>query len=369
MQSHKTLLLVGGGHAHALFLRQWRERSVPGVAVVVIDPHKKAPYTGMLPGFVAGHYQAADLYIDLEQLTRAAGGTLVTDSVVHIDPDQKTVKIATGQVYEYDVLSVDIGIHAALDIPGFDEHAVGVKPLYDFAKRWEGFVNGRAVDKQPANVVIIGGGVAGVEIALAAHHRLQQQGISATVTILESGKILQAVSPATQIYLRKLLYARSVRIVEDVKVLSVAAVEVETDGGVFQSDFTLAAAGPRPYAWLAKTALACTNGYLDITNTLQTPQHPEVFAVGDCTHFVPRPLEKAGVYAVRQAPVLHHNISAYLQGATLQPFQPQRDYLKLISLGGKQAAADKWDWCWRGAWLWQLKNYIDNAFMKKCNDT
>jgi len=126
---------------------------------------------------------------------------------------------------------------------------VGVKPLYDFAKQWEVFVSSRAADMQPANVVIIGGGVAGVEIALAAHHRLQQQGISATVTILEGDKLLQAVSSATQTYLRKLLRARSVRIVEDVKVVSLSAEQVQTDGGVFQSDFTLAAAGPRPHAW------------------------------------------------------------------------------------------------------------------------
>jgi selenide,water dikinase len=244
---------------------------------------------------------------------------------------------------------------------------VGVKPLYDFAKQWEVFVSSRTADMQPANVVIIGGGVAGVEIALAAHHRLQQQGIPATVTVLESDKLLQAVSPATQTYLRKLLHARGVRIVEDVKVLSLLADQVQTDGGVFQSDFTLAAAGPRPHAWLAETELACTGGYIDITSTLQTPQYPEVFVVGDCAHFIPRPLEKAGVYAVRQAPVLHHNISAYLQGTTSQPFQPQRDYLKLISLGEKKAAADKWGWCIRGAWLWWLKNYIDTAFMKKCN--
>jgi len=368
MQSNKTLLLIGGGHAHALFLRQWHKQPVPGVSVVVIDPHHTAPYTGMLPGFVAGHYQAADLYIDLQKLTNLVGGALVTDSVVHIEPEEKTITTATGQVHQYDILSVDIGIHATLDVPGFGDHAVGVKPLYDFAKRWEDFVGSRAANKQPANVVIIGGGVAGVEIALAAHYRLQQQTIPATVTILESVKVLQAVSPATQTYLRKVLRDRKVRLVEGVEVVGISADQVQTDGGVFQSDFTLAAAGPQPHAWLAKTELASTNGYLNIEGTLQTPQYPEVFAVGDCAHFIPRPLKKAGVYAVRQAPVLHHNISAYLQGTALQSFHPQRDYLKLISLGERKAAADKWGWCWRGAYLWHLKNYIDTTFMKKCND-
>jgi selenide,water dikinase len=365
MQPHKTLLLVGGGHAHALFLQQWHKQSVPGVELIVIDPHPKVPYTGMLPGFVAGHYQVSDLYIDLQQLTIAAGGKLVTDSVMHIDPEQQTVRTASGRVYQYDVLSVDIGIHAALDLPGFAEHAVGVKPLYDFATQWEEFVQQRVVAGQSADVVVIGGGVAGVELALAARYRLIQHAIPAQVTIVEQAKALQTVSQATQKYLRKVLHKHDIDLVEGVEVTGVSAGGVQTKDNLFPSDFTLAATGPRPHAWLANTALACTDGYLDITRTLQTPQHPTIFSVGDCAHFLPQPLQKAGVYAVRQAPVLHHNLTAYLQETPLQSFRPQRDYLKLISLGEKKAAADKWGWCWRGVYLWQLKHYIDTAFMKR----
>ena len=365
MQSQQILVLIGGGHAHALFLRQWQQQSVPGTKLLVIDPHVQVPYTGMLPGFVAGHYRADDLYIDLKQLTSAAGGTLVTDRVVHIDPKQQTVQTALGEVYQYDVLSVDIGIHAQLDLPGFAEHAVAVKPLYDFAQRWEEFVRERTGDTQVANIVIIGGGVAGVELALAAKYRLDQHDVPATVTIIEHAKILQAVSPATQKYLRQELQKQDIRLVEGTKVTNSTKSKVQTTEGVFPSDFTLVAAGPQPYLWLTETGLDCTDGYIDVTDTLQTPQYPAVFAVGDCAHFSPRPLQKAGVYAVRQAPVLHHNISAFIQDTALQAFKPQRDYLKLISLGGKRAAADKWGWCWHGVYLWRLKHYIDTAFMEK----
>jgi len=365
MHAQKTLILVGGGHAHALFLHQWQKQSVPGTQLIVIDPHPQVPYTGMLPGFVAGHYKVGDLYIDLQQLTHAAGGTLVTDRVEYINPEQKTVRTASGLVCQYDVLSLDVGIHAKLDTPGFAEHAVAVKPLYDFAVRWEKFVSKQTGSTKSVNVVIIGGGVAGVELALAAQYRLQQSSVPVRVTIIDRGQVLQTVSQATQSYLRKVLTKRDIRMVEGATLTSITASGVHTNTTVFQSDFTLGAAGPQPYAWLAATGLASTGGYIDTMSTLQTPQHPAVFAVGDCAHFVPHPLQKAGVYAVRQAPVLHHNVSAYLRDTAMQPFYPQRDYLKLISLGGKRAAADKWGWCWRGAWFWWLKSYIDTTFMKK----
>jgi selenide,water dikinase len=369
MHAQKTLILVGGGHAHALFLHQWQKQSVLNTKLIVIDPHPQVPYTGMLPGFVAGHYTMDDLYIDLQLLTHAAGGSLVVDRVDAINSEQKTVRTASGQVYQYDVLSLDVGIHAQLDIPGFAEHAVAVKPLYDFAVRWEEFVSKQVGSTKSVNVTIIGGGVAGVELVLAAQYRLQQSSVPVTVTIIDRGQVLQAVSQATQSHLRKVLTKRDVRLVEGATVTSITASEVHTNTAVFQSDFTLGAAGPQPYNWLTETGLATTSGYIDVNSTLQTPQHSAIFAVGDCAHFVPYSLQKAGVYAVRQAPVLHHNISAYLQGAALQPFHPQRDYLKLISLGGKQAAADKWGRCWRGAWLWWLKNYIDTAFMKKLDNS
>lgn len=365
MSAQKTLVLVGGGHAHALFLHQWHKQSVPDTQLIVINPHPQVPYTGMLPGFVAGHYTVDNLYIDLQQLTHTAGGTLVTDRVEHINPEEKTIKTTSGLEYQYDILSLDIGIHAQLNLPGYDRHAVAVKPLYDLAVQWEAFVSKQTDSRQPVNIVIVGGGVAGVELALAAQYRLEQANVSVTVTIIDRGQILKAVSQSTQRYLRKLLSKRDVRLVEDTVVAAITANDVQTDKGVFQSNFTLGAVGPQPYEWLAETGLATTNGYVDINSTLQTTRHPTIFAVGDCAHFVPYPLQKAGVYAVRQAPVLHHNISAYLQGGALRSFHPQHDYLKLISLGGKEAAADTWGWCWSGTSLWWLKNYIDTTFMKK----
>ncbi len=153
---------------------------------------------------------------------------------------------------------------------------------------------------------------------------------------------------------------------EETTVINITANEVQTDAGGFASDFTLGAAGPLPYSWVAKTGLECTDGYINVTETLQTPEYPALFAVGDCANFSPQPLAKAGVYAVRQAPILHHNINAFLQNTKMQPFRPQQDYLKIISLGGKQAAADKWGWCWHGSWLWRLKHHIDTSFMEKC---
>ena len=135
------------------------------------------------------------------------------------------------------------------------------------------------------------------------------------------------------------------------------------DAEELPANFVLGAAGARPYGWVEKTKLPTTDGFIDVDETLRSPAYPSVFAVGDCAHYAPDPLQKAGVYAVRQAPVLHSNIAALAAGQPLKKFSPQADYLKLISLGSKRAAADKWGICLRSKPLWHLKNRIDTSFM------
>ncbi|MCB1361251.1 MAG: selenide, water dikinase SelD, partial [Rhodobacteraceae bacterium] len=138
------------------------------------------------------------------------------------------------------------------------------------------------------------------------------------------------------------------------------------DGTRVPADFVLGAAGSRPQDWLTETGLHLTDGFVTVDPMLRSVSHPEVFAAGDCAHMRDSPRAKAGVYAVRQAPILLHNFRAALSGGTLRTYHPQRDYLKLISLGGKQALADKWGLPLSGAWLWRIKDRIDRKFMRMC---
>ena len=182
----KDVVLVGGGHTHALLLRSWGMAPVPGARLTVINPAPSAPYTGMLPGFVAGHYGRDELEIDLVRLARFAGARIIFGMVDALDKDAKTHSVEGRPPIPYDIASIDIGITSNMpEIPGFAEHAIAAKPLGPFAARWDAFRAGGGP------VVVIGGGVAGVELAMAMTHALGQKG---SVTIIEAKTALQGLS-------------------------------------------------------------------------------------------------------------------------------------------------------------------------------
>ena len=363
----QDVVLIGGGHSHALFLRMWAMNPLPGVRLTLINPEPTAPYTGMLPGHIAGHYTRDALMIDLVRLARFAGARIILDRATGIDRAARRIHLGQRPPLAYDLASVDIGIGSGLpDVPGFADHAVAAKPLGPYADRWHAFV-ARALP-QP-RLVIIGAGVGGVELALASAHRLRATGARPDITLLErSDQPLPQLAPGTRRRLLRHLAQQGVTLRTRATPARIAADHVLlSDGTRLASDFTLSVAGARPQGWLADTGLALHDGFLVVSPTLQTSD-PLIFAAGDCAHmpFAPRP--KAGVFAVRQAPVLLHNIRAALTQGRLRPYRPQRDYLKLISLGGQSALADKFGLRGGGAWLWRLKDRIDRRFMAKFAD-
>lgn len=355
----RDLVFVGGGHAHALVLLRWAMNPLAGARLTVIDPNPTAPYTGMLPGLIAGHYGQADLEMNLVALARHAGARLVLGRASGLDPVARQVLVDGRPPIAYDVASVDVGITSNLpELPGFLDHAIAAKPLGGYAERWETFV---ASNPALARIVVLGAGVGGVELALAMQHRLP----SARVTLVERGEALPHLGTAARNHLMRLLAERGIGLETGVEAVAVEAGAVRlADGRSLPSDFTLGAAGSRPQDWLARTGLALTDGYVTVDSTLRSISHPEVFAAGDCAHMAESPRAKAGVFAVRQAPILHHNLRAALSGSALRPYRPQRDYLKLISLGSKAALADKWGLPMAGKPMWALKNRIDRKFMR-----
>lgn len=364
------LVLIGGGHAHALLLAQWAKRPVPGVKVTLIDTNETAPYTGMLPGYIAGHYEAAELMIDLRALAKKAGATFVASKVVAFQAATQSLACTDGTKLQYDIASFDIGIHSQLTmIPGQAEHTVAAKPLHTYATQWQKFITALKKQETIAPITVVGGGVAGVELAFAMRYRAAREGISSVpVQIIEANKALLGVSPRAQVMLRCELARQNITIYEDSLVSTFTTDGIElADGRTLPSSFTVTAAGAHPYAWLMETDLSLQAGYITVDATLQTTEYQNVFAVGDCAHFVPLPLPKAGVYAVRQAPVLYKNVCALVESELLQSFHPQSSYLKLISLGDKRALADKYRWPIVGRLVWYVKNYIDRSFMRRFN--
>ncbi|MBD3678297.1 MAG: selenide, water dikinase SelD [Rhodobacteraceae bacterium] len=362
----RELVLIGGGHAHALVLRKWGMNPLPGARLTVVNPGPTAPYTGMLPGHVAGHYTREELDIDLVRLARFAGARLILGRATGIDHAAKRIHIEGHAPIAYDVTSVDVGITSDLpNIPGFAEHAHPAKPLDRFAHAWRAHLD-RVAQGATREVVVIGGGVAGAELAMAMAHQLG----SDAVTVIESGaETLSELTPRAR---RAIL--------DEARKLGISArtgVEVTEVGPDFvmlsngermPAAFTVGAARARPQDWLADTGLELHEGYIAVGETLQSLTDPAIFAAGDCAHLSHAPRPKAGVFAVREAPVLHDNLRAALTGRAMRRFRPQRDYLKLVSLGGKSALAHKFGLSVKRPALWRWKDHIDRKFMEKFRD-
>ncbi len=359
----RDLVLIGGGHAHALLLRRWGMDPLPGARLTLIDPGPTTAYSGMLPGFVAGHYPHQALQIDLVKLARFAGARLILGPAEHIDLAARSVTVAGRPPIGFDLASLDVGITSAMPrLPGFAEHGVPAKPLGPFAARWGAFRDGAG----PARVVVIGGGVAGAELAMAAAHGLRAR--AARVTILDQGPVLGALSQRARHLVLGRMAALGIEVVERAQVTRVAADHVAlADGRQLPSDFTIGAAGAQPHGWLAGCGLALDDGFVAVDPTLRSSD-ASVFAVGDCAHMVETPRSKAGVYAVRQAPVLLHNLRAALSGGRMRRYRPQRDYLKLVSLGARSAMAEKWGRPLAHPLLWRWKDRIDTRFMDRLSE-
>ncbi|MDD7970234.1 FAD-dependent oxidoreductase [Roseinatronobacter alkalisoli] len=365
-QSRPTeLVLVGGGHAHALVLHELARNPLHGTNITLINPSPTAPYTGMLPGFIAGHYAREDLEIDLQQLAARAGARLVLGKVDALDRQAGVVRgVGTGAI-RFDIAALDIGITSDLPmIAGYAPHAVSAKPLGEYARRWQDWLDKVRAGQIAPEIAVLGAGVAGVELALAMSFRLR--GHPHRMRIIDRGQAL----PHIGTYARKRLLSHLARfgiaVLEHTEVTGIEADHLRcADGQVIAASFVVGVAGARPQDWLRATGLDHADGFIKVDQYLRSLSDDRIFAVGDCAHMTHAPRPKAGVFAVRQAPFLLANLRAALGGGAWRAYKPQRDYLKLVSLGGKTALADKWGLPLEGRWLWQLKDGIDARFMRQ----
>ncbi|MDV7144367.1 FAD-dependent oxidoreductase [Tropicimonas sp. TH_r6] len=365
MQSSQTqeIVLVGGGHAHALLLRDWAEAPLDGARLTLINPGPVAAYSGMLPGHIAGHYPRDAIEIDLTHLAAQAGARLVDGTAVEFD--RECVRLADGQEIRHDRLSLDIGIHTGLpDLPGFAEHAVPAKPLGGFASAWEAWLARLERGEVAPEIAVIGAGIAGVELALAMQHRTTRMQMPAAVTLLDAGKALATSPPAARRKLLARLDKAGIALLEQSRPSQVTPDGVHLAGGTAVSaSLVIGVAGTQPHDWIGRSGQESHEGFLTVDPFLRSLSEPRIFAVGDCAHlgFAPRP--KAGVYAVRAAPILFHNLRASLTGAPMRRFHPQADYLKLVSLGGRDALFERNGIVVSGGWVWRWKDRIDQRFM------
>ena len=367
----KRLLLLGGGHAHVHVLEAIAREPLPTAEVLLVTPFARLTYSGMVPGLVAGHYQPQDCLIALPPLAEAARVAMVEASATHIDAAARKVTLSDGRVAEYDVLSIDTG--SVMDrgvIPGAREHGLFVRPIEHFVQMLEGLFD--LASRRVLDVVVLGGGAAGVELAMALQYRLGgrggPQGEERARIALVSGGVPPLAGyprPVMQKALRALQDRRITVLQETCTSIGPGHVLL-SNGARVACDAPVLAIGSSAPAWLGGSGLALdSNGFISTGPTLQSSSHAEVFAVGDVASRSDVAIPKSGVHAVRAGPPLAHNLRALLAGGTLLPHRPQARTLNLIACGERRAIASWGDWSAQGRWVWWWKDRIDRAFVRR----
>jgi selenide, water dikinase len=371
-------VLVGGGHAHVAVLRRFGMEPVPGLRLTLITRDVHTPYSGMLPGFVAGHYGYDDCHIDLGPLARFAGARLYHAEVEGLDLGAWQVRVSGRPPVSFDLLSINTGSRPrTLDVPGAAEHALPAKPIDRFLAHWEALLGRVLARRGPFRTVVVGGGAGGVELALATQYRLRQRlqeagddpGRLRYVLLTRGPEILPTHNPGVRRRFRRVLAERGIELRTDHEVVEVTASEVRAAGrDPIAADAVLWVTDAAAPSWPREAGLAVdAGGFIQVDARLQSLSHPGVFAAGDVAA-LPSARPKSGVFAVRQGRVLADNLRRAATGRPLRPYRPQRRFLGLISTGDRYAVASRGGWSLEGAWLWRAKDWIDQRFMARFNE-
>lgn len=375
----RDIVLVGGGHSHVGVLRMFGMKPEPGVRLTLICTDTDTPYSGMLPGYVAGHYRFDEAHIDLGRLAAFAGARLFRAEAIGIDRPQSRVICRNRPPVPYDLLSINIGSTPQMrQVPGAEAHAVAVKPIAKFNERWLALLERVRGSSGPMRIAVVGGGAGGVELLLAMQFRLGNELRAlgrdpkqlAFVLLTAGDDILPTHNPRVRRRFREALAQRGVEVLVGAAVEDVSPRALRTGDGrsiaVDETIWVTQAGGP---TWLRDTGLALDDqGFVLVNDRLQSVSDPKVFAAGDIASIEGRPLEKAGVFAVRMGKPLARNLRLSLAGAPLAGYRPQRRWLALISTGDRHAVASRGQLDFAGDWVWRWKDSIDRRFMRRFSE-
>jgi len=375
----RDIVLVGGGHSHVGVLRRFAMAPQPGLRLNLICSDSHTPYSGVLPGYVAGHYGFDDVHIDLDRLCIFAGARFFRAEAIGIDRAAQRVLCHGRPAIAYDLLSINIGSTPQMaQVPGADEFAVPVKPIRQFNERWLALLDRVRHHPGRTTIAVVGGGAGGVELTLAMQYRLRQElqalGRDPDTLVFHlftaSSDILPTHNPGVRRRFERVLAARGVAVHRGQEVRQVSANSLtDASGTVWEADEVMwvTQAGGAP--WLRQSGLALDDaGFIRVNDHLQSVSDPLIFAAGDVASWAGRPLEKAGVFAVRMGRPLADNLRRGVLGQPLRPYRPQRTWLALISTGDRHAVASRGSFGLQGDWVWRWKDWIDRRFMRKFSE-
>ncbi len=363
----KNLVLVGGGHAHMVTLEQISTFVDKGHKVTVIAPSFYHYYSGMGPGMLGLSYTPDQIRFATQKVVTDQGGVFVKDRVVRIDPKNKTVFTGSGHEFPYDVISFNAGSHVPMaSVVENADNIYPVKPIEKLRQASEKLVS--LFKKGPSVVSVVGGGPSSAEVAgnvwqLARKTRAYQPKIR-----IYAGKLFMSrFVPGIRDRVCAILEKRGIDIIESGYVEQVTQDKIHLDSGdSFETDFTFMALGVTPSSIFEDSSLPMgPDKGLMVNKYLQSPDYPEIFGGGDCIYHGPQPLDKVGVYAVRENPVLCHNLMAALDEKPLHPFDPGGDYLLIFNLGGGQGVLKKRNVMFKGRLAFWIKDYIDRKFIRR----
>jgi len=355
----RDLVLLGGGHSHIQVLKAFGMQPLPGLRLTVVCREVLTPYSGMLPGHVAGCYDWRETHIDLGRLARFAQARLIEDEVIGLDPANRSVTLRDHPPLRYDLLSINTGAVPEQPVP----FGVAVKPIGRFLPQWRAL---RERVSPGAVVGIVGGGAGGVELALAMRAALAQ----AVTVRLFAEELLPGSRGRLQSRVLHALRRSGVDLLDGFRVADAGPDGVRSaDGRISQVDQLFWVTRVAAPAWPREAGLATDErGFVLVDRMLRTVSQPDVFAAGDVAALQDQPRPKAGVFAVREGPVLAANLRRAILGEPLRPFRAQRRFLAIIGTGDGRAIASRGAWTVEGAWVWRWKDRIDRRFMERFSE-
>lgn len=365
------LVLIGAGHAHLHVLKHWAEHICHGVDLTLISPYPAQIYSGMIPGWLAGDYDMSACEIPIAPWVKASGARWIQDRCVALDVHERTITLhdAAHKPIKFDWLSIDSGSSMSLEqleqlMPGAKGRVLPIRPMEQFAQYWDKAV--QAAAQRSIAVTVIGGGAAGVELALAAKRKLLSTHAHASVTLLSGSAPLLSSYPTGVGATAKRALARA-----GVQLFPHRCIEVQDgvlvlDNGLQLScDLPIVATGSMPPPWLANSGLKLdARGFIAVNAHQQSTSHMRVFAAGDVATRVDAPHPKSGVYAVRSGAMLGPNLWAAIQNLPLKTYTPPKYTLNLLNTADGKAIASYGPWSVSGKWAWRWKDRIDQAFMQ-----
>ncbi len=376
------LVLLGGGHANIQVLKMLAMNPIGGLRITLISDQTHSPYSGMIPGYLAGYYSYEECHFDLRRICEELGQRFIKAKIIGIDPQRKKIQLENRVEVSYDCASINVGIapkNIEYSSPDAALKLIPLKPISRFIAYWDRLIADLKAYKgaDPLQLAVVGAGASGVEISIILKMLIDRYNWNAEVSLIHQHEFLvSAKDISAQRRLSKTIEELDIKVFKNTQALKEQenGLVLKDDKGLIQiKDFyrVLTATQASAPQWFKDSGLPVdTDGFVKVSGNLLVENEHDLFAAGDCIHFSPSPLKKAGVYAVRQGMVLEHNIRAFFTGkSALKTFRPKKNVLSLITIGERKAlvhqdSASILRWM-RPSLLWTVKDGIDRRFMKR----